>query len=83
MKCRSCGSESRIVQMKTGFEVHKPHQPYRAPRLVPLPEGQIVRVRVCTNPNCQVRWRTVECRESEASFVEAFKYVKSRRRAPA
>lgn len=43
------------------------------------PPGNVVRVRSCKG--CGMRWRTVEARASEADFVEAFKYLMSKRPA--
>lgn len=68
MICRSCGGESMVVRTN-------------APDPTPNAKYQLIRVRQCVK--CHQRWRTIECRESEASFVEAFKYVQNRKRAPA
>ena len=44
-----------------------------------VPDGNVARVRVCGK--CKQRFRTVECRASEADFVEAFKFITTKKRA--
>jgi len=68
VKCRSCGAGSRVLRVDE-------------PPKYDVPEGNVARVRQCRS--CAIRWRTLEVRASEDDFVEVFKHIKSKKRAPA
>ena len=54
-----CGGHARVVKV-----LNEQHG---------VPKGDIVRHRCCVV--CGKKFRTIECRETEANFVEAFKYI--------